>query len=106
MWPVDGWDYSSQTRSVCVEGLVSNVHAPLTLPSLSLLRLYRIDAYLIRHVAELNPCGPLMGGTILVKQGQFVLSGRCAMSMEYWLRPLSLPRLYGIDAYLIRHIPL
>ena len=33
---------------------MSNVHAPLTLPSLSLPRLYRIDAYLIRHVAELK----------------------------------------------------
>ena len=59
-----------------------------------------------RLIAELNPCGPLMGGTILLKQGQFVLRGWYAMYMHHWLRPLSLPRLYGIDAYLIRHIPL
>ena len=88
MWPVDRWDYSSQTRSVCVEGLVCNVHAPLAPPSLSFFPV--CTAYLIRHVAELNPCGPLMGGTILLKQGQFVLRGRCAMSMHHWLRPLSL----------------
>ena len=56
------------------------------------------------YVAELNPCGPLMGRTILVKQGQFVLRGRCAIYMHHWLCPLSLPRLYGIDAYLIRCI--